>query len=145
MGGGGGEAGHGCPGSLNPVFKSIYMSVFGVDRTGEQRFPCCGNHPIICSPLFRLLLSYYQWVRLGGKQGGDGRGKVWLSFFDTVHVCLFKNSLPCQLVPVSIDAGSQQSVSRCLGAGDCWILGYDSQSVCFYCLCLHMGLLRTWS
>lgn len=37
--------------------------------------------------LFHVLLSYYQWVRLYGKQGGDGSGKVWHLFL-TQHMCV---------------------------------------------------------
>lgn len=98
-----------------------------------------------------VLLSYYQWVRRYGKQGGDGRGKVWHLFL-TRHMCVcFKivwranwglfllmrarrrhtpDSPECEQMPES-------------GGG--WIVGCDSHSVCFYCLRLHKGSLRTWS
>lgn len=36
---------------------------------------------------FHLFLSYYQWVRLCGKRGGNGRGKVWHLFL-THHMCV---------------------------------------------------------
>lgn len=59
----------------------------------------------------------------------ENTGRGWkreslTSLFDTAHVCLFKNSLPCQLGPVSIDEGlvnvihrNCESVSKCLGVG----------------------------
>ena len=57
-------------------------------------------------PIYSIVsfLSCYQWVRLCGKQGGDGRGKVWHLFL-TQHMCLFKNTQTCQLGLGSIDEG----------------------------------------
>lgn len=61
------------------------------------------------APLFlSVLLFYYQWVRLYGKQGGDGRGKVWHLFL-TQHMCVCLKCLLCQLGPLSINEVSATS------------------------------------
>lgn len=39
------------------------------------------------------------------KTGREWKRESLTSLFDTAHVCLFKNSLACQLGPVSIDEG----------------------------------------
>lgn len=91
MGGGGEQGGLGWSSNPSTVFKCLHMSAFSLNSIGEPlRLPAlmflpCGNllctarlQPIIGPPFFfQTLLSYYQWVRLCGKQGRNGRGKVW--------------------------------------------------------------------
>lgn len=131
------EEGLGWSSNLNPVFKVStcqHLVWTGMVRSHSQHkgFPpvwkplvCKANFkPIICwlltsSPPFLLSVSQTVWKN----REGMAEGKSDISFFDTAHVCLFKNSLACQLGPVSIDEASVTSrtgstrVSRCLLAG----------------------------
>lgn len=101
--------------------------------------------------VFRLLLSYYQWVRLYGKQGGDWRGKVWHLFL-TQHMCVYlktvwraNRGLFLLMRARRRHTPDSPECEHLPGSGGGWIVGCDSHSVCLYCLRLHKGLLRTWS
>lgn len=149
--------------NLNPVFKCLHMSAFGLDRTGEQSykgFPPWGNPPeqsqLSAPLLFHLLFfSYYQWVRLDGKQGGDGRGKVWHLFL-TQHMCVCLKIVCCTNWGLFLLMRARRlhtpESSVCADAwewgllgGGMWDVGCDSYSACFNCLCLHKALPRTRS
>lgn len=91
------------------------------------------------------LFSYYQWVRLVGKQAGDRRRKIWHVL--TEHMCV------CLKIVASTNSGPlllmrphwrhEPELLECVQmpeSGGSWAVGCDSHSVCLNCLCLHKKL-----
>lgn len=124
------------------------MWAFGLDRTAEQSLPAqrflpCGNRlstanfqPIICLPLipslpFLLSVSQTVW-----KKGREWKRESLTSLFDTPHVCLLKNSLVCQLGPVSIDKSSVTSLTGFTSVCTCQRAGAGGLWDVIHSLCL---------
>lgn len=148
--GGGGEDGvPAWSSNLNPVFKCLHMSAFGLDRTDEVpplRKPSWAEPTFSQSsapPLFHLLLSYYQWVRPCGKTG-RGWKRESLTVVLTQHMCvclkivwrvnwgLFLLMRPRRR---HIPASPEREQMPC-SWGDS-IVGCDSHSVCFF-VCVYI-------
>lgn len=147
-----GGGGPDCSSNLNPVFKCVHMSAV-------QPFLPCGkahvastNHLLhsTLAPPFLLSVSQTEW-----KTGWGWKRESLTSlffFFLTKHMCVcLKISLgvpapSCFLLtrPQQRHIPDSPECEQMPGSVGRRTVGCDSQSVCSYCLCLHVSGMRTW-
>lgn len=163
VGGGREEGAPGWSSNLNPVFKCLHMSEFSLDRTAKQSLTAQRFSPLRKPPMQSQLSANHllpfssvsSFLTISesdcGKQGGDGRGKVWHLFL-TQHMCVYLKivwranwGLFLLMRARRRHTPDSPECEQMPGSGGGWIVGCDSHSVCLHCLRLHKGLLRTWS